>query len=210
MSRRFLDEAVLRKLYIDDFLSTTEIARRYGYSRDGILWRIKKFGIPLRRYKVKGLDITNLQILYVERKWSTIKIAKHLKCNDESVRQQLIKHGVPIRTKTEAGRVKIMTPEHLAKLREGARKINLGKIGDKNHNWKGGRYTDNYGYIILRVDKKYIKEHRYVIEKANGKPLLPWEEVHHINGIKTDNRIENLEVIHSEHKHKDWLRQHES
>lgn len=208
MSRRILDEQTLRKLYIVDFLSTTEIGEMYGYSRDGVLWRIRKFGIPVRYHKIRGLDEVNLRDMYIEKQWSTIKIANYLRCNDETVRQQLVGYGIPVRSKSEAGKIKIMTPEHIAKLKLGAARINKGKIGPKHHAWKGGRYKDSYGYIIRRINGITIKEHRFVMEKKLGRPLLPWEEIHHVNGKKDDNRKQNLLVLISEHKKLDWERLH--
>lgn len=62
--------------------------------------------------------------------------------------------------------------------------------GKHNPNWKGGRYFQS-GYIM--ISKR--AEHVLVMEQHIGRRILPGENVHHINGIKTDNRLENLQLL---------------
>ena len=68
--------------------------------------------------------------------------------------------------------------------------------GSKNPAYKGGKVLDTNGYIRMRgsrLARQY--EHQFVMEQYLGRKLKGGEEVHHINGNKIDNRLENLYLV---------------
>jgi hypothetical protein len=80
--------------------------------------------------------------------------------------------------------------------------------GHNNPNWNGGltfagkngayrcvTSKDHPNAMNQGGSRRYVLEHRYVMSQFVGRPLLRSEHVHHINGDKTDNRLENLRLI---------------
>lgn len=79
---------------------------------------------------------------------------------------------------------------------------------EQHPGWKGGRLITGDGYILVRHGlehqhkgwrKSYKLEHILVMEIRLGRKLLPGETVHHKNGIRSDNRDDNLELWASSH-----------
>ena len=66
--------------------------------------------------------------------------------------------------------------------------------GEDHPAWKGGRTVNREGYVSIRVNGEYVAEHRHVMEQHLGRSLRPGETVHHKNGVKDDNRLDNLEL----------------
>jgi len=179
-----ITEALLHKLYIDEKKSLREIGLIIGKSKEQTGRYLKKYNIPARPFSSKGLRHR------LGKKFSPESIAKM--------------------KKSLTGRK--LSPEHKAKV---IKKLALYKKGQQNPNWKGGRTISNRGYIwIKKIDhpyknsQGYVSEHRLVMEAKLGRYLLPIEHIHHINEIKTDNRIENLRIVsNEEHMRLHWTKE---
>lgn len=85
-----------------------------------------------------------------------------------------------------------------------------GMKGVAHSMWKGGRWSTPDGYVRVWVDSDdllacmrdksgYILEHRLVMARSLGRPLDEHETVHHIDGNRTNNAIENLQLRQGRH-----------
>lgn len=143
-------------------------------------------------------DWSDLKRLYLIEGKSLGEIAKLKGTTDCTVLYALKKQGIPRRTLKEAMALT-------------SRKGKYSQFGKANPAWQEGRSSktkDGYIYVYLprsdpffcMVAKRsrnpggggHVLEHRLVMAKAIGKPIKPWQRVHHVNGIKDDNRLENL------------------
>ena len=87
-------------------------------------------------------------------------------------------------------------------------------IGNKNGMWRGGKSIASNGYVLVRVGidhpladvRGYAYEHRLVASEKLGRLLIKGEQVHHINGDKTDNRPENIIVVSCLQEHRSFHR----
>lgn len=150
--------------------------------------RLKAAGIPLikkpRPYRQVRTDLSDDDIkrLYSEEGLTIRRVAGTLNAPKSTIKNRLVKLGIKIRA------VK----------------------GSNCPWWKGGRTALKSGYILVRKPdhpratnrQGYVLEHILVWEKTHHQPLPKGWIVHHINGIPSDNRPENLVAMPSKkHKH---------
>jgi hypothetical protein len=133
------------------------------------------------------MDKNELQLLY-DQAGSSAALARQLGRPLTTMRNELLRAGVQL------GRGTYHSPK---KVRH---------YGPDHYNWKGGTtllvkggHIREYApdHPAAKKSKGYVLQHRLVMERALGRYLEPGEVVHHINGDKQDNRLENLELVRS-------------
>jgi hypothetical protein len=169
----------------------SHLAEMTGFSMRTIRLILIKEGVQRRPRGQANRRFTPAEIEDIRRRWHTdeprLRIAKTLNVSPVTLNRLLKEIGEDPRRKMPKG--------------------------EKNAQWKGGRITAHSGYIYIHpasIDRPeiaqpmanqlgYVLEHRYVVACQIGRPLKPNETVHHINGIRADNRPENLQLRANRH-----------
>jgi hypothetical protein len=168
--------------YYNDGNNATETARKFGMSRTGAEKIIKKHC----EWRPHGYLPESVKISIIEE-WnsgkSIAKIAAKLSLD-------------PMRTAKFLRDFGIKTEKRYA--------------GANHGNWRGGRSVDRNGYIKIWIEpnspyfgwagpRSDVSEHRLVMAKHLGRPLLKSETVHHIDRDSSNNSIENLQLRQGNH-----------
>lgn len=131
---------------------------------------------------------------YLSEGLTGVEMAEFFHIGRTTVSRYLKYFKIPERNISDTRKLKKWSPsdDQKKKLSE----LGKSQIGSKNPYWRGGSYINEDGYKRVRVNGKYILEHRLVVENSIDRKLDQHrEQVHHINGNKLDNRLENLIVI---------------
>lgn len=150
-------------------------------------------------------DMQRIKTLYVDEKKSMEAIAEIMGISTWNVHDKLHKMNVEIRPMVtahalekawEASKGRTKTEEEKRKLSEANKHGGIGNKKRMNTGYIGIYFPDH-----PKSKDGYILEHRLVMECVIGRHLSEDECVHHINGIKSDNRIENLQLMtQTEHR----------
>jgi DNA-binding CsgD family transcriptional regulator len=166
------------------------IAKRHGINRKTVLISVRRNGGAIRDQRsASGRPVVPPEsyvgkVLALRAKgMSQQEIANELRMSQAVISRVLRQNGLPTANRPE---------------------------GSTHGMWKGGKTKTGQGYVqawvaaddqmaAMRSRSGYILEHRLVVARAIGRPLDQRETVHHINGDRQDNRLENLQLRQSAH-----------
>lgn len=187
-SRRVSDERLLglHERYLESE-SMEDLAHEVGYTSAGLSAAFKALGLPARPKGKRPIPRDDPRMARALAAWDS---------------------GVGFkRAAMEAG----LGETTLRKcMRETGRDPSSRRWGPGHSHWKGGRQVTTGGYVRIwiapddplsgmRNNRGFVLEHRLVMARHLGRVLKGEETVHHINGVRDDNRIENLELRQGAH-----------
>lgn len=148
----------------------------------------------------KDIDIEQLKRLYLVEKKSLPDIARIVNTSISTVRRRLLSEGVELRTRTEGVRNNpgqgSWNKGRTFKISERTRNLMRQAKLKRSALFAKGTRVKPSGYIEYTKGANYGRcEHRVIMEQHLGRKLLSNEVVHHINGDRKDNRLENLQVM---------------
>ena len=190
----------LRKLYINSFLNAFSVGFLPKEQKDNVYTRqelleISCVNVPaLPTALILGRAIKDFKFKSYKDNQGTIRYKTQIECPECKEIRWIDKRNIQ----------KGIDEENFTGL---CQKCLNKKTGKDANGYKEGKWHQSNGYIgilaseiesefqCMKDSRGYIYEHRYIMAKKLGRPLKEWEQVHHLNGIKDDNRQENLELI---------------
>ena len=192
-----IDAKILNHLYYEENLKLREVADRLGVCVDTILRNMHRYGIPAKPRKLYMAEqnpstvakLAEAKRLYFEENMSCWDIQQRLDISFYTLQRLFRDNGLKFRSSTESMRLAYSKYQTM-----GFQK------GINHHRFNGHRATRNTrGYILVFQPSHhrapingYVGEHILVWERVHNRPLPDGWVVHHLNGIKSDNRPQNL------------------
>jgi hypothetical protein len=188
-----VSKQLLEDLYVNQRKTIKEVSEHLGIHPITVAKNMRAYDIPSRDVNTEKSLITKLNVTdnqfknmllfkYEFQKVSINKLAREFDVSQAIIKKYLKKYGIKTRNHKESNKT--------------------SNSGSSNPKWNGGKRNHSEGYVQLLIPDHpraigtgYVYEHRHVMEQHLGRFLERDEHVHHINGNKADNRIENLQLL---------------